>query len=65
MWEKNYTLGEVEIDQVALDVRMYTKDKIDQITSLLIDLEKLWWGWPRNMFSPSCLAIPTFKKPSL
>jgi len=41
---KKLHTGRSRNDQVALDVRMYTKDKIDQITSLLIDLEKTLVG---------------------
>lgn len=37
---KKLHTGRSRNDQVALDVRMYTKDMLDQIISLLIDLEK-------------------------
>ena len=41
---KKLHTGRSRNDQVALDVRMYTKEKIDQITSLLLNLEKTLVG---------------------
>ena len=46
-------------DQVALDIRMYLRDEIDEISALVESSSPCWQSRLRPTRLPSCPAIPT------
>ena len=51
-------------DQVAVDLRLYLREEIDEIIGLLKTLGQTVVEWQGNTLPPSCRGIPTSSGPS-
>ena len=52
-------------DQVATDMHLYLKAKLDEVIGKLAHLREPWWIWHKSTFTPSCQVIPTCNTLSL
>ena len=60
---KRLHTGRSRNDQVALDMKLYTRDEIDTIEALVNCWKSCWRLW-RRIQTPSCLVSPIFRRHS-